>query len=210
MTALAECDGGIVACWSCRGPVAGLALFCHTCGAVQPPRQVDHFARLGLARGFEIELAELDRRYFGLQRNLHPDRFARRTAKERAIAESQAASLNQAYETLKEPLARAAYLLELAGRRSAAAHAATVDDAELLNEAMENREALQEAEEGAAIDRIAAKAKGNAETCLAELSLAFGRNDFERADRLATRLRYWQKLAEEARGKRRLLDGTAL
>jgi molecular chaperone HscB len=210
MTALAESDGGIVACWSCRGPAASLALFCHTCGAVQPPRQVDHFARLGLARGFEIEPAELDRRYFGLQRNLHPDRFARRTAKERAIAESQAASLNQAYETLKEPLARAAYLLELAGRRSAAAHAATVDDAELLNEAMENREALMEAEDAAAVDRIAAKAKDNAATCLTELSQAFQRNDIERADGLATRLRYWQKLAEEARGKRRLLEGTAI
>ena len=64
MTALTESDGGIVACWSCRGPVTALALFCHTCGAVQPPRQVDHFARLGLARGFEVDLAELDRRYF--------------------------------------------------------------------------------------------------------------------------------------------------
>jgi molecular chaperone HscB len=210
MTAVAESDGGIVACWSCRGPVASLALFCHTCGAVQPPRQVDHFARLGLDRSFEIDLAELDRRYFGLQRNLHPDRFARRTARERAIAESQAASLNRAYETLKEPLARAAYLLELAGCRSAAAHAATVDDAELLNEAMENREALMEAEDSAAIALIAGKARAGAETCLAELSLAFRRNDVERADRLATRLRYWQKLAEEARGKRRLLEGTEI
>ena len=210
MAALAESDGGIVACWSCRGPVTALALFCHTCGAVQPPRQLDHFARLGLERGFEVDLAELDRRYFGLQRNLHPDRFARRGAKERAIAESQAASLNQAYETLKEPLARAAYLLELAGRRSAAAHAATVNDAELLNEAMENREALMEAEDDAAIDRIARKAKDSAEACLAELTLAFAQNDIERADRLATRLRYWQKLAEEARGKRRLMEGTAI
>ncbi len=210
MTALAESDGGIVACWSCRGPVTALALFCHTCGAVQPPRQLDHFARLGLERGFEVDLVELDRRYFGLQRNLHPDRFARRGAKERAIAESQAASLNQAYETLKEPLARAAYLLELAGRRSATAHAATVNDAELLNEAMENREALMEAEDDAAIDRIARKAKDSAESCLAELSLAFRQDDIERADRLATRLRYWQKLAEEARGKRRLMEGTAL
>ena len=210
MAALAESDGGIVACWSCRGPVTALALFCHTCGAVQPPRQLDHFARLGLERGFEVDLAELDRRYFGLQRNLHPDRLARRGAKERAIAESQAASLNQAYETLKEPLARAAYLLELAGRRSAAAHAATVNDAELLNEAMENREALMEAEDDAAIDRIARKAKDSAEACLAQLSLAFRQDDIERADRLATRLRYWQKLAEEARGKRRLMEGTAL
>jgi len=79
-----------------------------------------------------------------------------------------------------------------------------------LNEAMENREALMEAEDNAAIDRIARKAKDSAEACLAELSLAFRRNDIEGADRLATRLRYWQKLAEEARGKRRLMEGTAI
>ena len=76
---------------------------------------------------------------------------------------------------------------------------------------MDKRLALgREAEDDAAIDRIARKAKDSAEACLAELSLAFRQDDIERDDRLATRLRYWQKLAEEARGKRRLMEGTAL
>ncbi len=208
MSAAPDRDDGIVGCWSCHGPVAGRALFCHTCGAVQPPGQVDHFARLGIARGFEIDGADLDRRYFGFQRNLHPDRFARRSAKERAIAESQSASLNQAYETLKEPLTRAAYLLELAGIRSAAAHAATVDDEELLTEAMENREALMEAESLPAVDALTAKALASSIECLNDLGKAFRDNDLERANRLTTRLRYWRKLGEEARGKRRLLEGS--
>ncbi len=207
MSAALDKDDGIVGCWSCHGPVAGRALFCHTCGAVQPPRQLDHFARLGLARNFDLDAAELDRRYFGFQRNLHPDRFARRTTKERAIAESQSASLNQAYETLKEPLTRAAYLLELAGIRSAAAHAATVDDEELLTEAMENREALMEAETVETVDMLTAKALAASIACLADLGKAFRDGDLESANRLATRLRYWRKLGEEARGKRRLLEG---
>ena len=208
MSAALDKDDGIVGCWSCHGPVAGRALFCHTCGAVQPPRQLDHFARLGLERRFDLDAAELDRRYFGFQRNLHPDRFARRTARERAIAESQSASLNQAYETLKEPLSRAAYLLELAGIRSAAAHAATVDDEELLTEAMENREALMEAETLEAVDGLTAKALASSIACLNDLGKAFQANDLELANRLATRLRYWRKLGEEARGKRRLLEET--
>jgi molecular chaperone HscB len=207
MSAALDKDDGIVGCWSCHGPVAGRALFCHTCGAVQPPRQLDHFARLGLARNFDIDAADLDRRYFAFQRNLHPDRFARRTAKERAIAESQSASLNQAYETLKEPLARAAYLLEFAGIRSAAAHAATVNDEELLTEAMENREALMEAETVEAVDALTAKALAAAINCLADLGKAFREEDLASADRLATQMRYWRKLGEEARGKRRLLEG---
>lgn len=208
MSAAPDKDDGIVGCWSCHGPVAGRALFCHTCGAVQPPGQVDHFTRLGVERDFEIDSADLDRRYFGFQRNLHPDRFARRSAKERAIAESQSASLNQAYETLKDPLTRAAYLLELAGIRSAAAHAATVDDEELLIEAMENREALMEAESVEAVDTLTARALASSIACLNDLGKAFRDNDLERANRLTTRLRYWRKLGEEARGKRRLLEGT--
>ena len=207
MSAALDKDDGIVGCWSCHGPVAGRALFCHTCGAVQPPRQLDHFARLGLERSFDLDAAELDRRYFGFQRNLHPDRFARRTAKERAIAESQSASLNQAYETLKDPLTRAAYLLELAGIRSAAAHAATVDDEELLTEAMENREALMEAETVEAVEALTAKALAAAIGCLKDMGQAFRGDDLAVANRLATRLRYWRKLGEEARGKRRLLEG---
>jgi molecular chaperone HscB len=207
MSAALDKDDGIVGCWSCHGPVAGRALFCHTCGAVQPPRQLDHFTRLGLAPNFEIDAADLERRYFGFQRNLHPDRFARRTAKERAISESQSASLNQAYETLNEPLSRAAYLLELAGIRSPATHAATVDDEELLSEAMENREALMEAETVATVDALTAKALAAAIQCLADLGSAFRDNDLASADRLATRLRYWRKLGEEAQGKRRLLEG---
>jgi molecular chaperone HscB len=206
MSAALDKDDGIVACWSCHGPVAGRALFCHTCGAVQPPGQLDHFARLGLERSFDLDPAELDRRYFGFQRNLHPDRFARRSAKERAIAECQSASLNQAYESLKEPLSRAAHLLELAGIRSAAAHAATVQDEELLSEAMENREALMEAESLDKVDALTAKALAASINCLADLGRAFREADMPGANRLATRLRYWRKLGEEARGKRRLLE----
>jgi len=200
-------DDGIVGCWSCHGPVAARALFCHTCAAVQPPPQLDHFARLGLPRDFVIDAAELDKRYFGFQRSLHPDRFARRSARERAVAESQSASLNQAYETLREPLTRAAYLLELAGIHSAATHAATVDDEELLMEAMENREALMEAGDLDTVDALTAKALAAAVGCLADLTAAFARDDLQAADRLTTQLRYWRKLGEEARGKRRLLEG---
>ena len=53
--------------------------------------------------------------YFALQRDLHPDRFATRSARERAISMQQSTTVNEAYRTLKAPLARAEYLLALAG-----------------------------------------------------------------------------------------------
>src|SRR5689334_2680636 len=83
-------------CWSCSGPVEATALFCATCKAVQPPRATDHFTRLGLPVGFPLDVADLDRRYFAAQRQLHPDRFATKTARERAISQNHAVTLNDA------------------------------------------------------------------------------------------------------------------
>src|SRR5690349_11536587 len=89
-----------VRCWSCAGPAEETALFCPTCKVVQPPSQADHFTRLGLPVDFAVDKADLDRRYFAAQRQLHPDRFATKSARERAISQSQAVALNEAYEAL--------------------------------------------------------------------------------------------------------------
>src|SRR5262245_58349953 len=132
-------------CWSCGGPVDTVAPFCPTCRAVQPPRPVDHFGRLGLPVDFAIDAADLDRRYFALQRQLHPDRFATKTSRERALSQSQAVALNEAYETLKDPLERATYLLKLKGIDANPDGRHTVNDPTLLMEQMERREALMEA-----------------------------------------------------------------
>ena len=95
--------------------MAAQVLFCHTCGAVQQPGQLDHFRRLGLEPDFDLDLDTVEKRYLGFQRATHPDRFATKPAKERAFAEAQAVALNQAYETLKDPLRRAAW--RAGGRR---------------------------------------------------------------------------------------------
>ena len=69
---------------------------------------MDHFARLGLPAALDLEPAALDRAYFALQRQWHPDRFVAKPPEERARASTEAAALNDAYRTLKDPLARAA------------------------------------------------------------------------------------------------------
>ncbi|MBI3446045.1 MAG: Fe-S protein assembly co-chaperone HscB, partial [Magnetospirillum sp.] len=135
----------IVPCWSCKGPVASRALFCSVCGAVQGPGAIDHYTRLGMQPAFDLDLDLLERQYFGFQRRLHPDRFAYKSGKEKALSQSQATSLNEAYETLKDPLKRAAYLLGLLGHPVDLTACGTINDRELLMEQMEKREALAEA-----------------------------------------------------------------
>ena len=201
--------GPMLPCWSCRQPVAARALFCHSCGAVQPPGQLDHFARLGVAPTFDLDIDRLEKQYLGFQRAMHPDRFVTKTAKERAIAESQAVSMNEAYETLKDPLRRAAYLLERAGRVAAVAKDQTVHDPELLMEAMEAREQLAEVETIEALEALQAEAGAKAIDLIAQLSKAFAADDLDAANRAATRMKYWRKFLEESRARREALEDDA-
>ena len=192
-----------VPCWSCRKAADGL--FCGACGAVQPPGPADHFARLGLARRFAVETAELDRRYFALQRQLHPDRFVKKSPRERAVSQSQAASLNDAYETLRDPLSRAIYLLRLEGIELEPASGQTISDPALLMEAMEMREKLAEATDGRAVQAVAAEVEAERAAGFAHLAQAFERGDAKQARTQTLRLKYLTKLADDIRARRAAL-----
>lgn len=198
----ASAVAALVPCWSCKGPVATRALFCSTCGAVQGPGSVDHFSRLGLKPTYEIDMDELERQYFGFQRRLHPDRFAAKSPKERALSQQQATALNEAYETLKDPLKRAAYLLGLLGRKVDLTACGTISDPELLMEQMEKREAIAEAETVERITKLSAEADTEVLACQCHISAAFAAGKLEEAAHLTTRLKYLGKMAEEARIKK--------
>jgi len=199
MNATAATAAALHPCWSCKGPVANRALFCSVCGAVQGPGAIDHFTRLGLAPSFEIDHDALERQYFGFQRRLHPDRFAGKSSKEKALSQSQATSLNDAYETLKDPLKRAAYLLELLGHPVDLTACGTINDPELLMEQMEKREAIAEADTVDAITRLSAEADTEVIACQCHISAAFAAGDLNDAAHLSIRLKYLTKLAEDAR-----------
>ncbi len=190
------------ACWSCQGPVAGTEPFCPTCTAVQPPAPVDHFIRLGLAVEFDVDETVLDRRYFDLQRQLHPDRFATRTPRERTLSQQQAVALNDAYETLKDPLRRADYLVHLKGSGVLPEGCHLVNDTALLTESMELREALADADTVEQVDGLERRARQDIADCIEQISVLFGDGDLEGACRLTTRLKYLRKLAEETRVRR--------
>src|SRR5215510_8754443 len=137
---------------------------------------MDYFARLGLPAALDLEPASLDRAYFALQRQWHPDRFANRPSDERARASAEAAALNDAYRTLKDPLSRAVYLAEMKGVELPG-DGKTIDDPELLMEAMEAREELHEASTIEAVDQLAAKVRDDMKKSLGGLGSLFLAND---------------------------------
>ncbi len=162
---------------------------------------MDHFARLGLPAALELEPTALDRAYFALQRQWHPDRFVGKPAQERAKASAEAAALNEAYRTLKDPLARAVYLAELKGVELPG-DGKTIDDPDLLMEVMDAREELHEASSVGEVDALARFAREDLEKGLAALSSLFLANDKAAIRNALLRLRYLDKFAEEARARR--------
>ena len=75
----------------------------------------NHFELFGLPMQFAVDAAELDRRYRELQREVHPDRFAAAPQAEQRISMQFATRVNEAYQTLKSPLRRAVYILQMRG-----------------------------------------------------------------------------------------------
>jgi molecular chaperone HscB len=71
----------------------------------------DYFAFFALERKLDLDLDDLRRRFYRLSRELHPDRYSRATATERARALEASAVLNDAYRTLRDPVTRAEHLL---------------------------------------------------------------------------------------------------
>src|SRR5499427_8222893 len=157
---------------------------------------MDHFARLGLPAALDMEPASLDRAYFALQRQWHPDRFANRPPDERAWASAEAAALNDAYRTLKDPLSRAVYLAELRGVELPG-DGKTIDDPELLMEAMEAREELHDAGTTTAVDALAARAREDMNASLGKLGDLFLADDKPAIRKALLRLRYLDKFADE-------------
>ena len=75
----------------------------------------NYFALFGLPVRYSIDLPDLQIRYRELQKKFHPDKFASGSDAERRLASQMAAQINAGYQTLKSPLARGRYLLQLAG-----------------------------------------------------------------------------------------------
>jgi molecular chaperone HscB len=112
-----------VACWSCADAFDEPTLFCPHCGKIQPATAGDFFQVFQFPRAFRLDLEPLEREFHRLSRRLHPDRFARASEQEREWSLANTALLNDAYRTLKDPLARTEYLLKLEGAEIGEEHA---------------------------------------------------------------------------------------
>src|ERR1700731_5452627 len=139
----------MIECLSC-GRRQEPSLICADCGSpLAAP--LDCFAALGLPRKLTIDLDALERRYHELSRKIHPDRFASKGPKVRDASLRATATLTRAYRTLRDPVSRGLYWLELNGHKLAENNKRVPSElAEMVFEVQEQLSELRTAHNGSA------------------------------------------------------------
>ena len=149
---------------------------------------------------FDIDLNDLQQKYTALQQAVHPDRFASAGDQEKRLSMQQTSHINEAYQTLKDPVARAVYLLRLKGVDINLDNETTMDMAFLM-EQMEMREKLadmrQQDDPLDQLDRLAAEVKNNMADMTRQFSAAYENNQLEEAREHIRKLQFLQKARKE-------------
>ena len=114
-----------------------------TSSATKPVELPDYFAIFGLPRKLWIETSELEQTFLQMSWKLHPDNFVKATEQERELSLKRSSELNDAYRTLRDPIARVEYLLGIEGERKEGEKKQQAPP-ELLEEVFELNESLDE------------------------------------------------------------------
>ncbi len=178
----------------------------------------DHFEVFGLPRRYHVDVAELEERYLALQKETHPDRYAKAMPRERLEAVVRNTELNDAWRILKNDFKRAEYLLRLEGvdigderpKQTTGQTRELVVDPQLLMEVMELREALAEARsdgDEAKVRQLAAGVQARAEAARRAVDEGFAawekgdKGTLEAIARALVSLRYYARFMDEVEGK---------
>jgi len=160
----------------------------------------NHFQVFDLQASFEINTEELAQRYRALQTAVHPDKFANAPDQDRRLAMQKTAQINEAFQTLKNPLARAKYLLKLQDIDLDAETSANMDS-EFLMTQMELREELEEIKQTQSVDsldKFLATIEQHIENLEKTLIQQFADSDFQSASDSVRQWQFFSRLHEEA------------
>jgi molecular chaperone HscB len=157
----------------------------------------DDFELFDVPRRFEQDRAALDARWRALQAEVHPDRFAAQGSAAQRVAMQWAVRVNEAYQRLKDPLKRAAYLCELNGV-PVDMHTNTAMPTKFLAQQMEWREGLDAAGSATAVQALADEVAARREAELAELRKTFDeRQDSKAAAEQVRALMFVERFAQD-------------
>jgi molecular chaperone HscB len=165
-------------CWNCHERTLGTH-FCSRCGKLlQLPEGMDYFALFEMPRQLWIDMSSLEQKFLQMSWKLHPDNFVNASEQERELSLRRSSELNDAYRTLREPIARVEYLLAIEGERKEGEKKQQAPP-ELLEEVFELNESLDELREAKASGEDLAGLKARLETAEKSFQEKLGEVDGE-------------------------------
>jgi molecular chaperone HscB len=175
-----------------------------------PDFQRNYFQLFDMPTGFALDQVTLGRRYRQLQKELHPDRYAGASAHEQRLAVQYSSLINEAYATLRKPLPRALYLLELAGMSNEEIAREQLSGGFLIAQ-MELREKLETMEDlvdpESALDHLVTEIGADVAELQDQFSQAHVAGDLSAAASACVKMQYLDKLLREAEQlESRLID----
>ena len=172
----------------------------------------NYFELFGLPVSFDVDLKQLKEKYQELQKVVHPDRFANASDQERLLSVQQAATINDAYQSLKKPLSRAQYLLRLLGVEYES-EKNTIMDHGFLMQQMELREEIESIKSAkdpyAMVENIIADIEQNIKGLQQNLREEFAKGSSADTEYLGDKIRklqFFDKLRDEAEAVEADLD----
>lgn len=149
---------------------------------------------------YDVDLDQVKQHYRELQKAVHPDKFVNASDLEKRISMQQTSWINEAFNTLQQPVERAIYLLKLIGVDLNMENETTMDDVFLM-EQMEMREALSTVQSKedplAELDKFSREIKNKMKTMMEEFSVAYENNRLDDAKELIRKMQFMQKAKKE-------------
>ncbi len=159
----------------------------------------NHFDLFHLPQRFTLDMAALDTAYHEVQNQVHPDKFSNATGSEKRVAMQWATRANEAYQTLKSPFRRAAYLCELNGV-DLQTESNTAMPRDFLMQQMEWRDALEEAKATKDIDaleKLDVELRSARKEEIGQIGRLLDANDYVQAAQGVRQLMFLEKFKEE-------------
>ena len=162
--------------------------------------QQDFFSLFKFPVRFQIDGSALEQKFRALQAEVHPDKFAHLTESERRMSMQWATRVNEGYQTLRNPLNRARYLLSLQGVDTQE-DSNTAMPVDFLMQQMEWREALEETRQtknGTALEKLEQRVQHEMRLLQKQLATDLDEtHDYAAASGIVRKLKFLEKLAEE-------------
>ncbi|KAF9056163.1 HSCB C-terminal oligomerization domain-containing protein [Panaeolus papilionaceus] len=190
-------------CVNCSSPINSNIPVCKSCGSISPlPSHLSHHSLLGIPdkpNPFLIHLPTLKQKFRQAQSICHPDAWSTKPPSQQDMAHTLSSRLNEAYQTLLRPLARAEYILERNGY--SLSERDQVDDMAFMMEIMEARETIDEAspDDKSSIEALIEENTQHIESTIKDLTRLISEENWEETKAAAIRLRYLEGIEKAAK-----------